>query len=69
MKFFGQFTPDQLRAGYARNAVSLGSLLAKAERTGRKANGFTADQLRERVAFFETMSRATDAEIRAHVAA
>jgi hypothetical protein len=69
-RFFAQFTPDQLRAGYARNVVGLRFLLAKAEKARNgKANGFTADQLRERVAFFDAMSRATDEEIRAHVGA
>jgi hypothetical protein len=68
MKFFDQFTPDQLRAGYARNVVGLRGLLAKAERTGRKANGFTADTLRLKVAEFEALSTATDDEIRAHIA-
>jgi hypothetical protein len=67
-RFFAHFTPDQLRAGYARNAVSLQSLLKKAERskTG-KANGFTADYLRSKVAEYEALSRTTDDEIRAHV--
>lgn len=41
-RFFAQFTPDQLRAGFARNAVSLKILAEKADRTGRNVNGFTA---------------------------
>ena len=65
--FVAQFTPDQIRAGYARNAISLGVMLAKAERTGRKVNGFTAVYLRDRVAEYERLSRASDDEIRAHV--
>jgi hypothetical protein len=70
MSFYAQFTPDQLRAGYARNAIGLRSLLAKAEKskTG-KANGFTADYLREKVARYEALSRATDADVKAHVGA
>jgi hypothetical protein len=66
-RFFAQFTPDQLRAGFARNAAGLATMLAKAERTGRKVNGFTADYLRAKVAEYEALSRATDDEIRAHV--
>lgn len=65
--FFAQFTPDQLRAGFARNADGLRTLLAKAERTGKKANGFTADYLRAKVAEYEALSRATDADVLAHV--
>jgi hypothetical protein len=67
-RFFAQFTPDQLRAGYSRNAVGLRSLLTKAERTGRKVNGFTADYLRCKVAEYEALSHADDETIRAHVA-
>lgn len=66
-RFFAQFTPDQLRAGFARNAKGLATMLAKAERTGRKVNGFTAEYLRAKVAEYEALSRATDDDIRAHV--
>lgn len=66
-RFFSQFTPDQLRAGYARNAVSLQSLLVKAVRTGRKVNGFTADYLRAKIAEYEALSHASDEAISAHV--
>jgi hypothetical protein len=66
-RFFAQFTPDQLRAGYARNAIGLRTMLVKAERTGKKVNGFTADYLRSKVAEYETMSHASDDAIRAHV--
>ncbi len=65
--FFSSFSPEQLRAGYARNAIGLRLLLARAERTGRKVNGFTADALRERVAEYKRLSVATDGEILAHV--
>jgi hypothetical protein len=65
--FFGQFTPDQLRAGYARNAAGLRGLLIKAERTGRKVNGFTAEYLRSKVAQYEALSTADDAALVAHV--
>jgi hypothetical protein len=66
--FFSQFTPDQLRAGYARNLVGLRGMRDKAVGTGRKVNGYTAAELSERVANFERLSRSSDAEIRAHVA-
>jgi hypothetical protein len=65
--FFTQFTPDQLRAGYARNAEGLRGMLARSERTGRKVNGFTAEYLRDRVVEYVRLSTATDDEIRAHI--
>lgn len=40
-------TPAQLRAQHARNADMLAGMLAKAESTGRKVNGYTADELRK----------------------
>lgn len=43
-------TVEQIRAGHARNLPQLQAMLAKAEKTGRKVNGYTAEQLRERVA-------------------
>lgn len=51
--WFDQFSPEQLRRQYAKNVVGLKAMLARAERTGRKVNGFTADQLRDRVREFE----------------
>lgn len=60
-------TADQLRAGYGRNAIGLRALLSRAERTGRKANGFTAEYLRDRVTEYERLSTASDDEIRAHM--
>lgn len=65
--FFAQFTPDQLRAGFARNAIGLHTLLVKAEHTGRKVNGFTADYLRAKVTEYEALSHASDEAISAHV--
>ena len=61
------FTGNQLRAGYTRNLAQLRVMLEKAERTGKKVNGFTADQLRERVAEFQRLSVASDADLRAHL--
>lgn len=66
-RFFSQFTPDQLRAGYARNAASLSVMLAKAEKTSRKVNGFTADYLRAKVNEYTALSTASDDAIRAQV--
>ena len=65
--FFAQFTPDQLRAGFTRNAAGLAKMLAKAETTGRKVGGYTAEQLRERVAEFARLSTASDEVIREHI--
>lgn len=39
-------TVEQVRAQHARNADALAGMLAKAESTGRKVNGYTADELR-----------------------
>ena len=56
-----------IRAQYAKNAAGLRKMLAKAEATGRKVNGFTAEVLRDRVATYERLSNATDAELAAHL--
>jgi hypothetical protein len=56
MGFFDQFTPEQMRAQYAKNANGLRFLLAKAERTGKKVNGYTADQLRAHIEKFERLA-------------
>lgn len=64
---FQQQTPDQMRAGYASNAAGLRSLLTRAERTGKPANGYTADDLRAKIALFERLSVAADADVIAHV--
>ena len=66
--FFSQFTADQLRAGYARNAQSLRGMADKAQRTGRKVNGFTFDDLNEKATTYERLSRASDEVIRVHIA-
>jgi hypothetical protein len=44
-KLFG-CTEAQARAQYAANAEQLASLATKAERSGKKVNGYTAEQLR-----------------------
>jgi len=55
--FFDQFTPEQMQRQYAKNAEGLRRLLARAESTGKKVNGFTAAQLRDRVEVFEAKAR------------
>jgi len=67
MNFYDQFTPDQLRAGYARNAAGLRAMLATAERTQRKVRGYTVAELRASVAVYEALSVATDAALRRHL--
>jgi len=56
-----------MRAGYASSAAGLRSLLTRAERTNKPANGYTADELRAKVALFERLSVASDADVVAHV--
>ena len=50
--FFDQFTKEQIAEQYSRCLPGLSDMLEKAERTGRKVNGYTAVQLREHVANF-----------------
>ncbi len=57
--FFRAFPKATLEAQYAKNAKSLRAMLAKAEATGRKVGGFTADVLRERAETFERLSCAS----------
>lgn len=54
--YFTQFTPEQIQAGYARNAAGLRRMLARAEATGRKVGGYTADELRASVADYERLA-------------
>ena len=65
--FFARFSPDQLRAQFTKNAASLSGMASKAERTGKTVNGFRAEYLRAKATEYERLSRATDAEVRAHV--
>ena len=53
---FQQATQDQLEAQYARNAQGLRAMESRAIATGRKVGGYTATQLAERAARFETLS-------------
>lgn len=47
----------QVRAMHAKNADTLRGMLAKAESTGRKVNGYTAEQLRGAVADAEILAQ------------
>lgn len=55
---------DTIRAQYAANAAGLRALLARAERTGRPVNGYTASQLRAALARYEALSASSDAALR-----
>lgn len=52
MNFFNQFTPEQMRRQYAKNAEQLRQMQAVAERNG-KCNGYTAAQLADKATEFE----------------
>lgn len=41
-------TPEQVRAQYRRNAVQLAAMAERARKTGKRVNGYTADELDER---------------------
>lgn len=43
--FFAQFTPEQMRKAYGRNAIGLVQMADKAVKTGKKVNGYRAGQL------------------------
>lgn len=49
-------TVDQVKALSASNAIELGEMAAQAEQTGRKVNGYTAEQLRQHEARARTRS-------------
>lgn len=44
---FANVTAEQMRAQYAKNAAGLAQMKAKAELTGKKVNGYTAEQLKD----------------------
>jgi hypothetical protein len=44
--FFSQFSEEQMKNQYRANLVGLKKMLAKAEQTDKKVNGYTIDQLR-----------------------
>lgn len=57
MNFFSNFTTEQIRAQYARNAEGLRFMLNKARisKTG-KCNGYTVAELEEKVQRYEHLS-------------
>lgn len=44
---FSQFTDEQILAQYKKNLQGLEQMKEKADKTGKKVNGYTADQLGE----------------------
>jgi hypothetical protein len=48
---------EAVRRQYAKNAEQLRGMAAKARGTGRKVNGYSAEELDRRAANAETMSR------------
>lgn len=55
------------RQQYARGAKGLAGMLAKAEASGKKVGGFTAQQLREMTANFRRFSRLSDEAMHQHL--
>lgn len=43
--FFSQFSPEVIKMQYLANAKGLEQMYKKAVETGKKVNGYTADQL------------------------
>jgi hypothetical protein len=58
----------QLRAQYDRNATSLRMMFDRAERTGKKVNGYTAGELEEMALQYENIAAMDDAELREYFA-
>ena len=50
-------TPEQAARLLARNAIALGSMAAKAERTRKPVNGYSANELRQSQADYSAASR------------
>ena len=49
-------TVEQLRAHYQQNLVILQEMLGKAESTGKKVNGYSADKLRGMVSDHQNLA-------------
>ena len=49
-------TVEQLRAHFQKNLVILREMLDKAESTGKKVNGYSADKLRDMVSDHEKLA-------------
>lgn len=58
---------DALRRQFVKNAESMAEMLAKAESIGRKVGGFSADELRAKLADYRRFSAYSDAEMSAHL--
>jgi len=50
-------TPEQVRAMHAKNAQGLRAMLEKAENTGQKINGYSAEQLRVMIANTDILAK------------
>jgi hypothetical protein len=53
--FFAQFSEDQIRKQIEGNLKGVESMLEKAKRTGKKVNGFTAEQIEVMVNNYKTI--------------
>jgi len=49
-------TVEQLRAHFQKNLVILQEMLDKAEATGKKVNGYSADKLRDMISDHEKLA-------------
>jgi hypothetical protein len=49
-------TVEQVRVQYAKNAVGLRQMHAKAVRTGKPVNGYTAEKLAEMVGRYDALA-------------
>lgn len=49
-------TPAQLKAQYTANANQMRSMLQRVITTGRRVNGYSADDLAARIAKFESLA-------------
>lgn len=54
---FFKITPEQLKKQYEANAEGLAQMLAKARRTGKKVNGYTAIQLENMTAKYYMLAQ------------
>lgn len=55
--FFNQFSREQIKKQYAKNAEGLKQMEEKALRTGKKVNGFTFEQLYESRIRFQELAK------------
>jgi len=57
MNFFTQFTEQQMKAQYKANLNGLQKMLEKANRTGKKVNGYTIIELERLVNDYTELAR------------